>query len=179
MKKIILTLFISVFLFSGCGTYKRIEKSEKTKKTSKKTEITKKDSIKESTKVLPTQSELSYNLDDLKKSGDFEQKVLSGNGTGSIISKKGNKITLKTRTSGSKNEKINVTKDSQKDVYNAEFVVQETNKLIKRIPFKYWLIIWFVILVSYRKFVTQLLVSVFPGLASKRLFSIFLGNNKP
>lgn len=178
MKKSILMCFTAIFIFYGCGTFKKITNTENKEKTSRKSTKIKNDSIKETTQTLPTENSLNYNLDDLQKSGDFEQKVSSGDGTESIIKKKGKNLSVRTKTSGSKKEKTIVNKNKEVEIYNAEFIIKESKKIIKRIPFRYWVYFGIFMVIAYRKFLSQLIVSIFPGLGSARLFSIFLGNNK-
>lgn len=178
MKKVILAILMALFSFYGCGTFGKITNSNSKEKISKKDTKIENDSIKETKETLPTETFLSYNLDDLQKAGDFEQKVSSGNGSGTTVKKKGKNLTLKTKTSGSKTERTNVSKNKEVFVYDAEYIISESKKIIKRIPLKYWLIFGFIISISYRKFISQILISIFPALGSTRLFSLFLGSNK-
>jgi len=178
MKKSILAVLTAFLVLTGCGTFKKITSSEKSDKNRKETTEKTKDSVTTSSEVLPTESSLNYNLSDLNVSGDFEQRVSSGDGTEAVISKKGDKLTVKTKTAGSKNTNTNVKESEKTEIYDSEFVIKETKKLIKRVPLKFWLLIGLVVTIYFRKFISQILVSIFPALGGKRLFALFLGNKK-
>ena len=128
------------------------------------------------TKKLTNESELIYDLNDLKENvGDFVQKMNTGNGNETVIKKKGSKIYINNKTGGSKDSKTNVKKETKEVVYNSEFIIQETKTLIKRIPFTYWLIIILLLIIIFRKFIFQILSSIFPALKGFRFISLILG----
>lgn len=175
--KSILIAFLATFMFLSCGITKNKTNTKESTKTTEKTNESKVDSSSTLTKTLPTESELVYDLDDLSKNvGDFIQKMNSGNGNETEIKKQGSKIYIKNKTGGSKDSKTKVNKETKEVIYNSEYVIQETKILIKRIPFRYWLIIILLIIITFRKFIFQILCSMFPVLKSYRLFSLFLGN---
>ena len=178
-SKTILSTLLACFLLLSCGSFKKTTSIEKTKKITEKTKESKIDSMSVTEKSSPTESELVYDLNDLSKTvGDFVQKMNSGNGNETEIKKQGSKIYIKSKNAGSTNTKTNVKKEEKETIYNSEFVLKEIKTVIKRIPFKFWLIIILLILIKYRKFLSQILCSIFPVLRTKRIFLMFLGEEK-
>jgi len=174
MKNII-TLFLVCFLILSCGTYRNVKESNTVSKTTKSSTETAKDSVVSITEVLPTSNELILNVNDFKFRGDFEQKVLSGEGNETIIQKKGDKIILKNKNSGSKNKTTNTKSKEKTELYTSEYVLKELSKTIKRTSWKYKILFFILIALWQRKLITQLLVSVIPSMTGKKIIKLFLG----
>ncbi len=175
-QKIILSTLLACFFLLSCSSYKKTTSVQKSQKTSEKTKESNVDSTSVTEKYSPTESELVYDLNDLSKTvGDFVQKMNSGNGNETEIKKEGSKIYIKSKNAGSTNTKTNVKKEEKEKIYNSEFVIKEFKTFVKRIPFKFWLIIILLIIIKYRKFLSQILCFIFPVLRTKRIFLMFLG----
>lgn len=175
--KNILTAICATILFSSCGLFKKIEKSEK---SDKKTEITR-ESTRDSTLVVnrttPSESTITFDIKTLGEMiGDFEQRISSGNGTESVISKKNGQLTVQNKNSGSVDTTSKVKEKEKETIYTSEFVIKETKKIISRLPWWFWLglIIW--LLIVFRKVIAQIFVLFFPSLGSRRVLKIFLGS---
>lgn len=164
------TLIVTAFLLFSCGLVKKIEKRAESEKT---TEITKektttisRDSIYKRLETLPTTNELKLEIDKLLSAPDFEQRVDAGGGNVSTITKKDGKLTVRSENSGSKETESatdNSKEESEKEfVYTSEYVLQETKKLIRRIPWYFWVI---GIVFIFRKTIWAILVSFIPWLA--------------
>lgn len=169
-------LILAILFFSSCATLKKVEKLQKIEKTTEKEVEKERDSVHSVSETLPTVNEIRLNVKDLKFLKDFNQKISSGPGNETSISKIGNDLVLKSKNKGSKTVTSKV-KDKEKEVvYNSEFVIVEVKKLVKRIPFKFWVYGIIILVIWQRKFISQILVSLIPGLGTKRLFKLFLGH---
>ncbi len=147
---------------------------ERNKETS--TEI-KKDSVHSVIEVLPSLSSFSLNASDFALKGDFEQVVSSGEGNQTTIKKTGDKVTITSKNSGSKKTNTKTNAEQKTTIYDSEYVVEEISKTIKRTPFKYKVLIVLLLILWQRKLITQLLVSLIPGLSTKRIVKLFLGKS--
>lgn len=135
-------LICVVLLIASCGTSKKVKESKEHEKTTVKTEEIKKDSIvKEKelkiiksdsiiniTEILPTISEMEFDLNDIAKSeGDFKSTIKSGTGNEMTIEKKGSIIKITTKTSGSISTNISVTKSEINEIEKETNVKEENN----------------------------------------------------
>ena len=175
MKSLIFA-FLAIFLMTSCATTKRTSTSKIQDKKHIELKESTKDSVTSVKVTLPTNNEMVFDLEKISStSGDFTTKTSSGDGNEAIIEKKGTKLYVKTKTPGSKEINTSVNQTEKEVIYDSEFVVSETKKLVKRIPFKFWLIIGIVLVIYFRKFITEILTALFPALKTKRLFALILG----
>lgn len=175
MKNVIF-LILATFLFFGCATSKKTKEVKETEKIHKSDKETKKDSTSNTVKTLPTENGMEFNLEDLSKMmGDFVQKINAGNGNESVIEKRGNKLIVTNKNSGSEQKEVKVNKEEKQFVYDSEYILNESSKIIERIPFKFYLIFWIIVIIYFRKFISQILVAIFPVLGTKRIFQLFIG----
>lgn len=174
MKKLIY-LILATFLFLGCGTFKEIKESNRSEKTRKETSESKKDSVSSVWETLPSSNVIVLDANDFKLRGDFEQSVSSGKGNKTTISKSGGKITIKSDNSGSKNTETSTNSSENKEIYTSEFIINELSKTVKRTSLKYKILFFLLIAIWQRKLLSQLLVSVVPSMAGKRIVKLFLG----
>lgn len=176
--KTILTAVLATLLFVSCGSSKKIFKTKESNKKTEKTKETSNDSTSTETKTLPTESELVYDLNDLSKNvGDFIQKMNSGNGNETEIKKEGSKIYIKNKTGGSKDSKVNVNKTEKESIYDYEYHSTQVKKIIKKIPWIYWLYLILFLIVYYRKNVFSFLSYIFPVMKGWKIVSLILGSN--
>lgn len=174
--KTILTAFLAVFLVSSCASFKKTKESSTVEKSNVKTTEKEKDSSNNSVKTLPTKNAVEFNLSDLTKfMGDFKQMIDAGDGNQSVIEKKGDRLIIMNANSGSEKKEVKVSKKEKEFVYTSEYVTKEFTKIVERIPIKYWIIFWIVVAIYFRKFICQILVSIFPALGAKRIFQLFIG----
>lgn len=175
--KSILTTFLATLMFLSCGSMKKVTKTKETSKITEKTKESTKDSTSTLTKTLPTESELIYDLNDLSKNvGDFVQKMNSGNGNETTIQKKGSKIYIKNKTGGSKDLKVAVNKKEKESIYDYEYHSSEVKKIIKKIPWIYWLYLVLFLIVYYRKNIVSVLSYCFPAMKGMKIISFILGS---
>lgn len=176
MKKLFWAICATI-LISGCGLTKKITKSKESKETTEKTTESTSESTNTVKETAPTESQVVFDISDFEQMMDgFTQRIASGNGSESTIEKRDGKLFVTNKTAGSRDAE-STSKETQKEtIYNSEFVVEETKKVIKRLPWWIWtaLIIWLLIL--FRKVIAEMLVLFVPGLAGARLINILLGN---
>ena len=175
MKSYIYAFLTCFFLFT-CSTVKNIKNTRKSSKESIQSDSFKKDSIVETTKRLSFENNLEYDLDFLaRESGDFTQVFSNGDDSKFTIQKKDGKFKIKSKTPELKTTNIKSFQKSSFTRYDSEFVYSETKKLVKKIPFRYWIYLLIIAVVVFRKFVAQIIVSIFPKTSAFRLISVLLG----
>lgn len=174
MRKTIL-IVLTAFLFVSCSTLRKTEKSSEIEKITEKTKESKRDSVSQKTESLPTEGGLQFNLSDLQNMmGDFVQKIKSG-GNEATIEKRGDKLIVEVKNQGSSETQTTVKESEKETIYNAEFVKTEFKKIVRSIPFNFWLIIIIGLIIYFRKFIAEILVAIFPVLGTYRFFILMLG----
>lgn len=177
MKKSFLAVLTAFFLFS-CASFKKEERTTETERITEKTKESKKDSISSKVESLPTSGGLEFNLSDLQSMmGDFVQNIKSGENE-ATIKKKGDKLIVEVRNQGSSDTTTAVKESEKETIYNAEFIKSEFKKVVRSIPFKYWLIGIIFLIIYFRKFISEILVALFPVLAGYRIFILMLGRKE-
>lgn len=178
MKKAILAV-LTAFILTGCGLGRNIKKNKESVTKSETRKETTRDSTSFVEKTQPTDNEIIFDLESLNKMvGDFKQQISSGNGSKSTIEKKDGKLIVTNKTAGTEKKETNVDNSEKEFRYDSEYVLSETKKVIKRMPWQFWMIAVIALLIFFRKFIFQILVALFPALGAKRLVSLFIGTNK-
>lgn len=178
MKKAIL-IVLTAFILTGCGLGRNIKNNTESVKTSETRKETKRDSSSVVEKTQPTENGIEFDLDALNKMvGDFKQSISSGNGSESTIEKKDGKLIVTNKTAGTENKETKVDNSETEFRYDSEYVLSETKKIIKRMPWQFWMIAVIALLIFFRKFIFQILTAFFPALGATRLVSLFIGNNQ-
>lgn len=178
MKKSILSVFLVLFLFSGCGLFRKVKETQETKKKTEISKETNRDSTSVTEKTAPSESEITLDIKSLAEMvGDFQQRISSGNGTESVIEKRDGKLTIRNNNAGSSDTKTNVNQNEKETIYTSEFIIKETKEVISRLPWWIWLAVIIWLLIVFRKVIAQLLIALFPALAGLRLLKLFVGNN--
>ncbi len=174
MKNLILAV-LTVFLLFSCASVRKQEKTTEIEKITEQTKETKRDSISTKKESLPTEGGLQFDLSDLQNMmGDFVQKIKSG-GNEATIEKRGDKLIVEVKNQGSSETQTTVKESEKETIYNAEFVKTEFKKIVRSIPFNFWLIIIIGLIVYFRKFIAEILVAIFPVLGTYRFFILMLG----
>lgn len=201
MKNLFKAICVALLIISCTSTKKiketttiektTVESKEKTKDSIvkvKEIKIIKNDSIVKIETTLPTVNEIEFDLDDYKDiEGDFKSTVKSGD-TETTIEKKGSKIKITTKTSGQKSIETNVTKNEitestketkikeleKTDKVDTSDIEKSKVKKVTRIPFKFYLIAFVILIIFFRKQIFTLLSNFFPALKLTKIFSVIM-----
>lgn len=177
MKNLFLAVLTALFLFS-CASVRKEEKTTEIEKITKENKETKRDSISSNKESLPTEGGLQFDLSDLQNMmGDFVQKIKSG-GNEATIEKRGDKLIVEVKNQGSSETQTTVKESEKETIYNAEFVKTELKKIVRSVPFKFWLFFIIGLIIYFRKFIAEILVAFFPVLGTYRFFLLMLGRKE-
>lgn len=171
-QDLILWALCALFMFSGCGLSRKVTKTEKSAETSEKTTESTSESTSNVKETAPTESEIVFDIKDFEQMIDgFTQRISSGNGSASEITKQDGKLYVRNTTGGTRDAETTSATTAKETTYNTEYVIKESKKLIRKLPWWFWgaLIIWLIIV--FRKFIAQILVIFFPASALLKIFS--------
>lgn len=172
-------LILATFLFLSCGSYKETQNTEKSAKESISERNSEKETNVNSIKTPELKLGMDFDIEDLiKEASDFSKTISASNGSEINVKKTDGKINISATVPETETKTTEVKEKEQEFRYDSEYIFKESNKLVKRIPFKFWIYILIALIVYYRKNVAGLLCWIFPQLRAFKLFSMILGSKK-